>query len=176
MKHVLLVGALVATLGLPAALLAQAAQPAQKPQPSPTTQKPQTSSPAPRTQTAPRSQSANPPAAGSTLGSVTLRTKASANGQALAAGTYQVRLTADEPKPGVGQSPNAERYVEFVRGGKVVAREVATVIPQSEIGQIAKGPRPPAGGSRVDTLKGNDYVRVWINRGGMNYLIHLPTS
>jgi hypothetical protein len=172
MKHVLLVGTLVATLGLPAALLAQAAQtakPAQKPQPSQTTQKPQTAPPA-------RSQSANPPAAGSSLGSVTLRTKASANGQALAAGTYQVRLTADEPKPGVGQSPNAERYVEFMRGGKVVAREVATVIPQSEIGQIAKGPRPPTGGSRVDTLKGNDYVRVWINRGGMNYLIHLPTS
>lgn len=173
MKHVLVVGTLVATLGLPAALLAQAAQtaqPAQKPKPSQTTQKPQTSQPASRSQTA------NPPAAGSSLGSITLRGKATANGQSLAAGTYQIRLTADEPKPGVGQSPNAERYVEFMRGGKVVAREVATVIPQSEIGQIAKGPRPPAGGSRVDTLKGNDYVRVWINRGGMNYLIHLPTS
>ena len=23
-------------------------------------------------------------------------------------------------------------------------------------------------------LKGNDYVRVWINKGGNHYLIHLP--
>jgi hypothetical protein len=115
-------------------------------------------------------------AAGTSLGSVTLRTSVMANGERLAAGTYQVRLTPDTPKPGVGQSPDGERYVEFVRGGKVVAREVATVVPQAEIGQVAKGPRPAAGGSRVELLKGDDYVRVWINRAGMNYLIHLPPA
>ena len=31
-------------------------------------------------------------------------------------------------------------------------------------------------GVRVDMLKGNDYVRVWINRGGNNYLINLPAG
>ena len=51
-----------------------------------------------------------------------------ADGKPLAAGTYQVRLTSDEPKPAIGQSPDSEKYVEFVRGGKVVAREVATVV------------------------------------------------
>ena len=51
-----------------------------------------------------------------------------ADGQPLAAGTYQVRLSADEPKPAVGQSPDSERYVEFLKGGKVVGREVATVV------------------------------------------------
>jgi hypothetical protein len=121
-------------------------------------------------------QTQKPGAAGAALGSVTLKTAVMADGQRLGAGTYQVRLTGDSPKPGVGQTPESERYVEFVSGGKVVAREVATVVPQAEIGQVAKGPRPAAGGSRVDMLKGNDYVRVWINRSGMNYLVHLPPA
>jgi hypothetical protein len=121
-------------------------------------------------------QTQKPGAAGAALGSVTLKTAVMADGQRLGAGTYQVRLTGDSPKPGVGQTPESERYVEFVSGGKVVAREVATVVPQAEIGQVAKGPRPAAGGSRVDMLKGNDYVRVWINRSGMDYLVHLPPA
>jgi hypothetical protein len=28
----------------------------------------------------------------------------------------------------------------------------------------------------VDMLKGNDYVRVWINRSGRNYIVHLPPA
>lgn len=121
-------------------------------------------------------QTQKPGAAGAALGSVTLKTAVMADGQRLGAGTYQVRLTGDSPKPGVGQTPESERYVEFVSGGKVVGRELATVVPQAEIGQVAKGPRPAAGGSRVDMLKGNDYVRVWINRSGMNYIVHLPPA
>src|SRR5688572_30513495 len=116
------------------------------------------------------------PAAGAALGSVTLKTAVMANGQRLAAGTYQVRLTGDVPKPGVGQSPDSERYVEFVRGGKVVGREVATIVPQAEIAQVADGPRPAPGGARVELLKGDDYVRVWINRSGMHYILHLPPA
>jgi hypothetical protein len=116
-----------------------------------------------------------PPAAGASLGSVTLNRRVMANGQPLAPGTYQVRLTGETPKPGLGQSPDGERYIEFMRGGKVLGREVATVVPASEIAQIAKGARPPTGGARVELLKGNDYVRVWINRGGANYIINMPT-
>ncbi len=112
--------------------------------------------------------------ANTALGSVTLNRKVTADGQPLAAGTYQVRLSADEPKPVVGQSPEGERYVEFVRGGKVVAREVATVVSDADVKSIVKGPQPARGGVRVDLLKGNDYVRVWINRGGTNYIIHMP--
>jgi hypothetical protein len=110
------------------------------------------------------------------LGTVTINHKVKADGQPLAAGTYQVRLTDETPKPGVGQSPDAERYVEFVRGGKVVAREVATVVSDADVKSIVKGPAPARGSSRVDVLKGNDYVRVWINRGGNNYLINLPAG
>ena len=28
----------------------------------------------------------------------------------------------------------------------------------------------------TELLKGGDYYRVWINRGGTNYLINLPTG
>lgn len=116
------------------------------------------------------------PAAGASLGSVTLNRRVMADGQPLAAGTYQVRLSADVPKAGVGQSPDAARYVEFVRGGKVIGREVAVLVPAADIGQIAKGARPPAGRARVELLKGDDYLRVWINRGGMNYIINMPPA
>jgi hypothetical protein len=97
-----------------------------------------------------------------------------ADGKPLAAGTYQVRLTNDEPKPAVGQNPDAEKYVEFVRGGKVAGREVATIIGPDDIGKIAKGKKPGPGRSSVETLKGGDFVRVWINKGGTNYLINMP--
>ena len=122
----------------------------------------------------PIAMSAQSRPANTALGSVTLNRKVTADGQPLAAGTYQVRLSADEPKPVVGQSPEGERYVEFVRGGKVVAREVATVVSDADVKTIVKGPQPARGGVRVDLLKGNDYVRVWINRGGTNYIIHMP--
>ncbi len=113
-------------------------------------------------------------AAGTVLGTVHLTQKVLADGKPLAAGTYQVRLTSDEPKPALGENPDAEKYVEFVRGGKVAGREVATVIGAEDIGKIAKGKKPGTNSSSVETLKGGDFVRVWINKGGTNYLINMP--
>ena len=110
------------------------------------------------------------------LGSVTLTRKVMADGQPLAAGTYQVRLTGETPKPGVGQTPDAETYVEFLKGGKVVGREVATVVPNADIATVAKWRKPAANAAHVELLKGNDYLRVWINRGGNHYLINMPTT
>lgn len=109
------------------------------------------------------------------LGSVTLTRKVLADGQPLAAGTYQVRLSSDQVKPVVGESPQGERYVEFVRAGKVEGREVATVIPSDDMSTMKYG-RPPVNSSKVEMLKGGDYLRVWINRGGNNYLIHFSTA
>jgi hypothetical protein len=116
------------------------------------------------------------PAAGASLGTVHIVKSVMADGKPLPAGTYQVRLTSDEPKPAVGQSPDAERYVEFMRGGKVVGREVATVVGAADIGSIAKGHKPKANSSVVEMLKGGDYYRVWINRGGNNYIINMPPA
>jgi hypothetical protein len=98
-----------------------------------------------------------------------------ANGQALPAGTYQVRLTTSEASPAAaGQAQNLERWVEFFQAGAMKGREVASIVPDSEISQVADGARPRPGAPRVELLKGGDYLRVWIYRDGNHYLIHLP--
>ena len=57
-----------------------------------------------------------------------------------------------------------------------VGREVVTIVPQSEIALVQKDAPPRANGSKVETLKGGDYQRLWINRGGNHYLVHFPTA
>ncbi len=112
-----------------------------------------------------------------TLGTVTIGKKVMADGKPLAAGTYQVRLSNDEVKPATGQSPDAEKWVEFVKGGKVVGREVASVVSQQDIGSIMKnGSKPKMNGSVAQLLKGGDYYRVWINKSGTNYIVNLATG
>jgi len=110
------------------------------------------------------------------LGSVHLTRAAIADGKPLPGGTYTIRATEDEPKPAAGQTQSAERWVEFVKGGKVVGREVATIVSADDMKTMAKAARPGANASRVDTLKGGDYLRIWINKGGTNYLINLPVA
>jgi hypothetical protein len=111
------------------------------------------------------------------LGTVHLAKAVTADGKPLPAGTYQVRLTADEAKPdAVGASKNVERWVEFVQGGTVKGREVVSIVPEAEVKTVVKDTPPAAGASKVQVLKGNEYVRVWINKAGNHYLIHLPTG
>jgi hypothetical protein len=111
------------------------------------------------------------------LGSIRLPKGVTADGKPLPAGTYQVRLTAQEAKPdAVGTSETLERWVEFVQGGAVKGREVVSIVPQAEVKMVVKDAPPAAGTSKVQTLKGNDYVRVWFNRAGTHYLIHLPAA
>lgn len=112
-----------------------------------------------------------------TLGTVRITRNVTADGKPLKAGSYQVRLTPDEAKPEVANTDaKLERWVEFTRGGKVMGREVVSIVPGDEIAKVADGKPPKPGASRVELLKGNDYLRVWINKGGTHYLIHLPTG
>ncbi len=113
---------------------------------------------------------------GIVIGSVHIPRAAVANGAGLPAGTYTVRVADELPTVPVGQSPDAERWVEFVQGGKVVAKEMASVISQADMASIAKGARPRANGTLLQTLKGGDYFRVWINKNGTNYLINLAVG
>jgi hypothetical protein len=136
---------------------------------------PKSDTPARKARTS-RSMSADAPAAGAALGTVHLTKKVMADGKPLPAGTYQVRLTNDEPKPVVGESPNAEKYVEFMRGGKVVGRELASVVGPEDIDKVAQGKRPKNNSSSVEMLKGGDYYRVWINKSGTNYIINMPPA
>lgn len=116
-----------------------------------------------------------PATAGTTvnLGAVRIPRAVKGDGQPLPAGTYQVRVTETPASPqAAGQTPQYERWAEFMRNGKTVAREVVTIVPASDIKQVAEQTPPPAGGYRAEVLKGGDYLRLWINRGGNHYLIH----
>ncbi len=113
------------------------------------------------------------PSGTTNLGSVRIPRAVKANGQDLPAGTYQLRVTETTASPAAaGQTPQYERWAEFLQGGKVMGREVVTVVPAADIKQVAEMAPPPAGGARTDVLKGNDYLRLWVNRGGNHYLIH----
>ena len=108
------------------------------------------------------------------LGAVSLPRGVMADGQTLSAGDYQVRLTARSATPDtVGALTVLERWVEFRQGDDVRGREVVSIVPSDEISDVAKSTAPGSGSSRVELLKENEYVRVWINQGGTHYLIHL---
>ncbi|HEY9724102.1 MAG TPA: hypothetical protein V6D47_19015 [Oscillatoriaceae cyanobacterium] len=109
-----------------------------------------------------------------TLGTVHIPKAVKADNKPLAAGTYQVRLTADEAKPdAVGTSGKLERWVEFVQHGEVKGREVVSIVPKDETKMVQKDTPPAPGTSKVQMLKGGDYLRVWINKAGTQYLIYL---
>jgi len=96
------------------------------------------------------------------------------DGQALSAGDYQVRLTGRSATPDtVGALTVLERWVEFRQGDDFRGCEVVTIVPSDEISDVAKSASPGSGSSRVELLKEDEYMRVWINQGGTHYLIHL---
>jgi hypothetical protein len=109
----------------------------------------------------------------STLMTVRVPRRVLADGQPLAAGSYSVRVTSDTGSPVVGQTAAQQHWVEFVQGGSVKGKALAQVLPTSEAKTIAKTGLPASGTVRVESLVGNEYLRVWINKGGTNYLIYL---
>ena len=192
MKQFVIAGTLAGALALGGTALAQQPPPpAPTPKPAPAGEQADKPAAKPRVRKAPMGESAEaghaapktqpmqtdaPSATSATmaLGSVRLSKALKADGKALPAGTYQVRLTADEAKPDAkGSSEVLERWVEFVKGGQVVGREVVSIVPANEAKLVQKDSPPPSGGSKVEMLKGGDYVRVWINKGGNYYLVHL---
>jgi hypothetical protein len=113
---------------------------------------------------------------GESLGTVRLPQSVMANGQMLPAGTYTARLSNEPVTRVVGLSPDSSRWVEFVQAGQVRGRELATVVPPADVKEVAKGTPPPAGTARVQALRGADYLRVWLNRAGTQYLIHFNVA
>jgi hypothetical protein len=105
-------------------------------------------------------------------GDITMPRAVLANGEPLAAGAYRLQLgEVGPPVAGEGEEPG--RWIEFLRDGTVAGRGLAVVIPDSEIKEIAES-SPPRNAVRVDQLRGGEYVRVWLNRDGVNYLVHMP--
>ena len=108
------------------------------------------------------------------LGAVSIPRGVMADGEMLSPGDYQVRLTARSATPDtVGALTVLERWVEFRQGDDVRGREVVSIVPNDEISDVAKSTAPGSGSSRVELLKEEEYMRVWINQGGTHYLIHL---
>jgi hypothetical protein len=192
MKHTWLVGILAGVLVAgSAATQAQQkpAAPTQEPQkPATATQKPapaaEKPTPAPQKPAAPAmpAQKGSIPTGETVLGTVTIPRPVTADGKPLPQGQYTVRLTAQAAQPTVaGQIPDLNRWVEFVQGGQVRGREVVSIIPPDEVDDTQPGPdldpgRAPRSGSRVQMLKGNEYLRLWFSRQGVQYLIHLVPS
>ena len=137
---------------------------------------------APGGHAAPKTQPATAPAPTAPAGEVALGTvrisrAVKADGKPLAAGTYVVRVTAQAATPDAkGQTPGLERWLEFVQRGQVKGREVVTIVPQSEIGHVQKDTAPKPNASKFEALRGGDYTRLWINKGGNHYLVYFPSA
>jgi hypothetical protein len=91
-------------------------------------------------------------------------------------GTYELRATNERPMPAVGQSPDAERWVEFVADGSVVAREVAVVLRDDDRPAIGASSVASRSGTQVEMLKGGEFLRISVKRGGEQYLLYLPIT
>jgi hypothetical protein len=110
------------------------------------------------------------------LGTVRITHPVLANGQALPPGTYQLRVTAERPQPLPGQSAAAQRWVEFVAAdGTVIGRDIAEIIGFDER-PVGTSGRAGRGGTRVEMLRGGDFLRVSAYGDEGRYLIHLPVA
>ncbi|HEU4691723.1 MAG TPA: hypothetical protein VFS23_25340 [Vicinamibacterales bacterium] len=108
------------------------------------------------------------------LATVRITTAVLADGAPLPPGTYDVRLTQQRPTPFPGQSWEARQWVEFVANGKVVAREAAEVLRDDDLPAVGASSAPARSGTRVEMLKGGEFLRVSVKRDHERYLIHLP--
>ena len=109
-----------------------------------------------------------------TLATVRITHAVKANGYLLAPGPYVLRLTSEHPTPLPGQSSEAERWVEFVANGSVVAREAAVVLRDDDLPSEGASSVRARNGPRVELLKDGEFVRISVRRGGERYLIYLP--
>jgi len=109
--------------------------------------------------------------AATSLGTVRLSRAVMADGKTLPAGSYTLRVSNDPVQQVVGQADS--KWIEFVQGGDVKGRALASVIPSADVKALVKGTAPAANSNKVELLKGGEYLRVWANRGGSHYLIHL---
>jgi len=110
----------------------------------------------------------------SVLGTVRITQPVMAGGQILEPGTYEMRLTGEHVEPLPGQSADAEQVVEFAKDGRVVAKDVAQVMPGSTGAIGTSG--SASSQARVERLKADDFVRVSVNREGERYLVYLPMA
>ena len=99
-----------------------------------------------------------------------------AGGAPLPAGTYEIRLTGEHPGPLAGEQRNSQESVEFVADGKVVAQEVAEIVYDDDLPTEGAPSQRVRSGTRVEMLKGGEFLRISVKRERERYLIYLPVQ
>jgi hypothetical protein len=110
------------------------------------------------------------------LATVRITTAVMANGTPLPAGTYDIRLTEERPALLSGQPRDTQRWVEFAANGKVVAREIAEVLRDDELPEVGASSVAARAGTRVEMLKGGEFLRISVKPARERYLIYLPVQ
>ena len=110
------------------------------------------------------------------LATVEIRRPVLADGKPLPPGRYELRLAAERPMPLVGQSPDAQRWVEFVANGAVVGREIAEIVRDDDRPSTGASAEPARQGTRVELLKEGQFLRISVTRAKERYLVYLPVK
>ena len=87
-----------------------------------------------------------------------------------------VRLTGERPAPLPGQPAGAQQWVELLADGKVVARESAEVLKDEDLPAEGASSQHVQNGTRVEMLKGGEFLRISVKRDGARYLLYLPIA
>ena len=99
-----------------------------------------------------------------------------AGGKPLPPGKYEIRLATGGPPQLAGQSPAAQRWIEFLDGDLVAARDVAEILRDDDVTPMGASATPVREGIRVEMLKGGEFLRISVKRGSERVLIHLPVT
>jgi hypothetical protein len=116
----------------------------------------------------------DPSGNGAVLTTVRISTPVLAGGAPLPAGTYEIRLTGQHPGPPTGQPQHTEELVEFIADGQIVARETAEIIYDADLPAEGASSQTVHSGTRVEMLKGGEFLRISVKRDRERYLIYLP--
>lgn len=108
------------------------------------------------------------------IGTVDLPRRANADGIPLDPGQYKLHLISPRTTPHANDVPHSrDRWIEFRQEDGVKGREMVTIVSGTEILTVAESAPPSNGSARIEVLKENDYLRIWLNNDGVHYLIHL---
>ena len=78
-----------------------------------------------------------------------------------------------QARPSWGRRLQYERWVEFVRAGRCAAGRSSASCRRRRLPAWPKTRRRGPAAQKSRCCMGNEYLRVWINRGGIHYLVHL---
>lgn len=98
-----------------------------------------------------------------------------AGGHRLAPGVYEIVVNDDKPATPEGPPSEAQRTVDILKNGKVVATEIAEMFPLEETGVVGTS-GTSSGRARVERLKEGDFVRIVASDANARYFIHLSTA